>query len=61
MPFKSKAQMRYMEATHPKTAKKWNATYKVPKNLPERIGMPAAPAPVDPLSDYLDKNGKPKF
>lgn len=36
MPYKSKAQMRYMHKKHPKIAKKWDKKYKVPKNLPEK-------------------------
>ena len=36
MPFKSKAQMRYMFARHPKIAKRWKKKYGVPKNLPEK-------------------------
>jgi hypothetical protein len=37
MPFKSKAQMRYMFANHPEIAKRWSKEYKTPKNLPERV------------------------
>lgn len=35
MPFKSKAQQRFMFVRHPKIAKRWVKKYGVPKNLPE--------------------------
>jgi hypothetical protein len=36
MPFKSKAQMRYMYAIHPDIAKRWEAEYgQSGKDLPE--------------------------
>lgn len=35
MPFKSKAQQKYLFAKHPKLAKEWADKYGVPKNLPE--------------------------
>lgn len=35
MPFKSKAQQKYMFAKHPKLAKRWAKKYGVSKNLPE--------------------------
>lgn len=38
MPYKSKAQMRYMHAKHPKIAKEWDDKYGVPKKLPEKKG-----------------------
>ena len=37
MPFKSKAQQRFMFATMPKTAKKWAKTTKNIKRLPARV------------------------
>jgi hypothetical protein len=37
MPFKSKAQQRYMYAQHPDIAKRWEDTYGVPKSLPEHV------------------------
>ena len=37
MPFKSKAQMRYMAAKKPKLFKKWKKKYGVPKNLKEKV------------------------
>lgn len=37
MPFKSKAQMRYLYANHPRIAKRWSKKYGVPKKLPERV------------------------
>lgn len=36
MPFKSKAQMRYMFSNMPKLAKEWADKYGVPKKLPEK-------------------------
>lgn len=36
MPFRSKAQQRFMFARHPRTARRWARTYGVPKNLPAR-------------------------
>ena len=36
MPFKSKAQMKYMYANHPKIAKEWSEKYGTPQNLPAR-------------------------
>jgi len=38
MPFKSRAQMRYMFARHPQIAKRWAKEYGVPKSLPQRKG-----------------------
>jgi hypothetical protein len=37
MPFKSKAQQKYMFAKHPKIAKRWAGKYGVSKNLPEHV------------------------
>ena len=37
MPFKSKAQQRFMFATMPKTAKKWAKKTKNIKKLPEHV------------------------
>lgn len=36
MPFKSKAQQRYMFARHPGIAKRWAKEYGVSENLPEK-------------------------
>lgn len=38
MPYKSKAQMRYMHAKHPEIAAEWDRKYPVAKNLPEKKG-----------------------
>ena len=38
MPFKSKAQRRFMYAKHPKIAKRWSKKYGKGKNLPEKKG-----------------------
>jgi hypothetical protein len=35
MPFKSKAQMRYMFWKHPEIAKRWSKKYGVSKHMPE--------------------------
>lgn len=36
MPFKSKAQQKFMFAKKPELAKKWADKYGMPKNLPKR-------------------------
>jgi hypothetical protein len=41
MPFKSKAQMRWMFANHPKMAKEWAAETPNEKALPEKKGKTA--------------------
>jgi hypothetical protein len=35
MPFKSKAQMKFMYAKHPDIAKRWEDKYGIPKNMPK--------------------------
>jgi len=35
MPYKSKAQLRFMHARHPGIAGKWDKKYGVPKGLPK--------------------------
>ena len=37
MPFKSKAQMRYMYANHPDIAKRWEDKYGISKKLPQHV------------------------
>lgn len=37
MPFKSSAQQRFMYANHPEIAKRWQAEYGTPKNLPQHV------------------------
>lgn len=37
MPFKSKAQQKYMFANMPKLAKKWADKYGVSKSMPEHV------------------------
>jgi len=37
VPFKSKAQMRYMFRKHPDIAKRWKDKYGVPKGLPKHV------------------------
>lgn len=39
MPFKSKAQQRFMFKFHPDIAKRWARDYGVPGNLPSHVGM----------------------
>jgi hypothetical protein len=39
MPFKSKAQMKFLYAKHPKIAKRWSKKYKTKKNLPEKVSV----------------------
>jgi hypothetical protein len=36
VPFRSKAQLRKLRATKPELAARWERTYGVPANLPER-------------------------
>jgi hypothetical protein len=38
MPYKSKAQMRYMHKHHPEIAKRWDEMYDDSKELPEHVG-----------------------
>jgi len=38
MPFRSKAQQRFMFAVHPAIAHRWAREYGVPKNLPQHVG-----------------------
>jgi hypothetical protein len=37
MPFKSKAQQRFMYAKHPDIAKRWEDKYGIPKNMPKHV------------------------
>lgn len=37
MPFKSKAQERYLFAKHPELAKRWLAEYGQPRRLPKKV------------------------
>jgi hypothetical protein len=37
MPFKSKAQMRFMYAKHPEIAKRWEDTYGISKDMPNKV------------------------
>lgn len=39
MPFKSKAQQRFMFKFHPDIARRWARDYGVPGNLPSHVGM----------------------
>lgn len=36
MPYKSKAQLRFMHAKHPEIARKWDDKYGLSDHLPER-------------------------
>ena len=37
MPFKSKAEVAWMEINKPEMAHRWEKKYGVPKNLPEHV------------------------
>jgi hypothetical protein len=37
MPFKSKAQMKFMYAKHPKIAKRWEDKYGISKKIPKKM------------------------
>ncbi len=37
MPFKSKAQMRFLYANHPDIAKRWEDSYGIPSRLPNKV------------------------
>lgn len=37
MPFKSKVQVRYLFAHHPRIALRWAKTYGIPRSLPKRV------------------------
>jgi hypothetical protein len=37
MPYKSKAQVRFMHARHPKIAARWDKKYGVPKGLVKKV------------------------
>lgn len=37
MPFKSRKQMKFLYAKHPKIAKKWSEEYGVSKSLPDKV------------------------
>lgn len=43
MPFKSKAQMRYLFAKHPKVAQDWADKYGIPDDLKERAAEKRMP------------------
>ncbi|MEK6881072.1 MAG: hypothetical protein AABY22_15745 [Nanoarchaeota archaeon] len=43
MPYRSKAQSAYMHIKHPEIAKKWDAKYDMPKNLPEHVKQTQVP------------------
>lgn len=37
MPFKSRAQMRYLYAKHPEIAKRWQKEYGTPERMPYKV------------------------
>lgn len=37
MPYKSKAQLRFMHAKHPAIAKRWDKEYGPPGDIPEKV------------------------
>lgn len=43
MPFKSKAQVKWMFSTKPKMAKEWASKTKSIKSLPNKVKMPTGP------------------
>jgi hypothetical protein len=45
MPFKSKAQQRYLFSQEPKVAKEWAKKYGVPDKLPEKVKPKAKAKP----------------
>jgi len=61
MPFKSKAQMRYMFAKHPDIAARWEDKYGISKNMPQHIkkskkgqeSVNAGPGPTNAKKDTL--------
>lgn len=57
MPLKSKAQMRYMFAKHPKIASKWAKITPDMKNLPEEVGEKPDMEKSEPKSMHM-KNPK---
>ena len=42
MPFRSKAQMRYLFSQEPKIAARWEDKYGISPNLPEHVNKPAS-------------------
>lgn len=42
MPFKSKAQRRYLHANEPELASRWEHEYSAPRRLPERTAKRAS-------------------
>ena len=64
MPYKSKAQMRYMYAKHPRIAKEWSKKYKKSKNLPEHVkkaGKFFKQANLFKIKNFLKMSPKPKL
>ena len=46
MPYKSKAQQKFLHSQKPELAAKWDKKYPAPKSLPEKAAKPkAAPKP----------------
>jgi hypothetical protein len=37
MPFRSRAQQRFMYSQHPEIARRWEDKYGISKNLPDRL------------------------
>jgi hypothetical protein len=55
MPFKSKAQMRYMFAKHPKIAAKWEGKYGISKGLPQHVKKTKKAKPKRKVSAKIKK------
>lgn len=62
MPFRSKSQRKWMYATHPQMAKKWEAHTPKGKDLPEHVKQAEPPPPKGVSSKEWDKilQGLPK-
>ena len=52
MPFKSKAQQRFMFAKHPDVAKKWAEHTRSIKDLPEKLACVAPGISIEKRSDF---------
>lgn len=60
MPFKSKAQQRFMFATHPRMAKRWADETPNMKKLPEKVKKAEADKIEGGLADHLKSSDFPK-
>lgn len=60
MPYKSKAQIRFMHAVHPDIAARWDKTYTHSNNLPEHKGHPLTQNPHYKATKEILKSAKKK-